>query len=277
VALNTLFEELEEARRDHVPALRDAQQANEPAQLSLERGLQLRDVAYSYPGQSAKALDNVALEIRKGEVIGLVGKSGAGKTTLVDVILGLLQPQQGAVLADGTSIAGQQKEWGRLVGYIPQAIYLTDDSIRRNVAFGIEDADIDEEAVRRAVAAAQLAGFVDGLKHGLDTTVGERGVRLSGGQRQRVGIARALYRDPQLLVLDEATSALDVETESDVNEAIRQLGKSKTLIVIAHRLTTVKTCDRLYLIDDGRVADSGTYSELASRNPWFRRINEILA
>jgi ATP-binding cassette subfamily C protein len=276
VALNTLFAELDETRRLALPASPDVAAPGTAPRLGLEKALNLDSVSYSYPGQSVKALNGVSLEIRKGEVVGLIGKSGAGKTTLVDVILGLLQPQEGAVLSDNTPVAGRQGEWRRLVGYIPQSIYLTDDTIRRNIAFGIEDGDIDEAAVRRALSAARLAELVDGLKAGLDTTVGDRGVRLSGGQRQRVGIARALYRDPQLLVLDEATSALDVETESDVNEAIRGLGRSKTLIVIAHRLTTVKNCDRLYLIDDGKVADAGTYADLAERNAWFRRINEVL-
>ena len=274
VALNTLFTELDETRR-LAPAPVAAAGAM-PA-LKLERALQLEGVSYSYPDQPSRALHGVSLEIRRGETVGLVGKSGAGKTTLVDVILGLLQPQEGAVLCDGAPIAGRQHEWRGLVGYIPQSIYLTDDSIRRNIAFGIEDRDIDEHAVRRALTAAQLEEFVGSLPAGLDTVVGDRGVRLSGGQRQRIGIARALYRDPQLLVLDEATSALDAETESGVNEAIRQLGKSKTLIIIAHRHTTVRNCGRLYLIDEGRIADAGAYDELASRNARFRAGNEILA
>ena len=278
VALNILYEELNETRRLALPpSAAVAPKGGMAPRLTLNRSLQLRDVSYSYPNEQTKALDGVSLEIRGGAIVGLIGKSGAGKTTLVDVLLGLLRPQAGDILADGISLLDRREEWRRLIGYIPQSIYLTDDTIRRNVAFGLEDKDIDEAAVRRSMAAAQLTEFVDGLKQGLETTVGDRGVRLSGGQRQRIGIARALYRDPQLLVLDEATSALDVETESAVNEAIRRLSKSKTLIVIAHRLSTIRDCDRLYLIDDGKVVDQGTYAELSERNVWFRRINEILA
>ncbi|HWA39816.1 MAG TPA: ABC transporter ATP-binding protein [Burkholderiales bacterium] len=275
VSLHMLFEELNETRGERLlprgerPAGRGA--------VRLERELELRGVSYRYPGEKTPALASVSVRIRKGEVVGLVGKSGAGKSTLVDVVLGLLEPQEGSVLADGVAVAEHPADWQALVGYIPQTIYLMDDTIRRNVALGIEDEAIDEARLRRTLAAAQLAAFVDGLKQGLDTTVGDRGVRLSGGQRQRIGIARALYRDPELLVLDEATSALDVETESEVNEAIRQLGGAKTLIVVAHRLSTVKSCDRLILVDEGRVADEGTYAELAGRNAWFRRLQEILA
>jgi ABC-type multidrug transport system fused ATPase/permease subunit len=274
ISLHMLHAELRETQGEPLPA---PPGASAGAALTLADALELRGLSYAYPGETSKALDGVTLRIRKGEVVALVGKSGAGKTTLVDVLLGLLEPQAGEVLADGQPVLARPRDWQRLVGYIPQTIYLTDDTIRRNVAFGLEDADIDDARVREALAAAQLADFVAGLKDGLETAVGDRGVRLSGGQRQRIGIARALYRDPQLLVLDEATSALDVQTESEVNEAIRRLGGAKTLVVVAHRLSTVKSCDRLVLIDEGRVTDSGTYAELAERNAWFRRIHEILA
>jgi ATP-binding cassette subfamily C protein len=238
--------------------------------------LTLKRIRYFYSGETARTLDGVTLTIHKGEIVGLVGRSGAGKTTLVDVILGLLEPQEGDIRVDGVSVLGRQAEWRRLIGYIPQSIYLTDDTIRRNVAFGMEDSEIRDEPVRGALKAAQLEEFVSSLPRGLDTVVGDRGTRLSGGQRQRIGIARALYRDPELLVLDEATSALDVETEAAVNEAVRQLAKSKTIVVIAHRLSTVSNCDRLFLIDGGKVADSGTYAELRARNAWFRRINDLI-
>jgi ATP-binding cassette subfamily C protein len=275
VAMNTLFDELGETRRLLTPA--PASRVHGTAPLDFERQLRLDGVSYRYPGEQTPTLDRISLEIRKGEVIGLVGRSGAGKTTLVDVLLGLLAPLEGEVLVDDASIRGREGEWSRLVGYIPQSIHLIDDSIRRNVAFGVEDERVDEARLSFALEAAQLAGFVAALPQRLDAVVGDRGIRLSGGQRQRIGIARALYRDPKLLVLDEATSALDLETESAINEAVRQLGRSKTLIVIAHRLSTVKDCDRLYLIDEGRVADTGTYRELAERNAWFRAIHEILA
>jgi ATP-binding cassette subfamily C protein len=166
--------------------------------------------------------------------------------------------------------------WQGAIGYIPQSIYLTDDTIRRNIAFGVEDSDIDPQRLNEALDAAQLTAFVKTLPAGLDTVVGDRGVRLSGGQRQRIGIARALYHDPEILILDEATSALDVETETAVADALGAVLSDKTLIVIAHRLSTVRNCDRLYVIDRGRVTDSGTYNELRECNDWFRQINELL-
>jgi ATP-binding cassette subfamily C protein len=187
-----------------------------------------------------------------------------------------LQPQAGDIRVDGTSILRRHDAWQGAIGYIPQSIYLTDDTIRRNIAFGVEDGDIDSKRLSAALDAAQLSAFVESLPAGLDTVVGDRGVRLSGGQRQRIGIARALYRDPEILILDEATSALDVETESAVADALTAVLSNKTLIVIAHRLSTVRDCDRLYVIESGRVTDSGTYDELRERNSWFRQINDLL-
>jgi ABC-type multidrug transport system fused ATPase/permease subunit len=274
VSLELLYQELKEAEHDG-PALPVADADAVP--LRFESSLRLADVSYSYPGETKRALNAISLEVGKGEVIGLIGKSGAGKTTLVDVILGLLPPQEGDILVDGAPVLHKLQQWHTLVGYIPQSIYLIDDTMRRNIAFGVEDDRIDEAAMNAALAAAQLADFVKTLPAGLDTVVGDRGVRLSGGQRQRIGIARALYRDPQILVLDEATSALDVETETGVSDAIHALGGQKTLIIIAHRLSTVKDCDRLLLIADGRIVDSGRYEELNERNPWFRHINELIA
>jgi ATP-binding cassette, subfamily B, bacterial PglK len=201
--------------------------------------------------------------------VGFVGPSGAGKTTAVDVILGLLEPRQGRVLVDGRDIRGDVAAWQRQIGYIPQSIFLTDDTIRRNIAFGLEDAAIDDDAVWRAVEAAQLRELVESLPEGLDTVVGERGIRLSGGQRQRIGIARALYHNPAVLVMDEATSALDNQTERYITEALDRLRGKRTLILIAHRLTTVKKCDRLFFLKDGQLFGHGTHEELMS-NPEFR-------
>ncbi|MFM7292531.1 MAG: ABC transporter ATP-binding protein [Planctomycetia bacterium] len=230
--------------------------------LRFREAIALEAVSYRYPRSDQTVLDSVSLTIPHGGSVGFVGGSGAGKSTLVDVILGLLPPTAGRVAVDGVDIQANLRGWQDRVGYVSQTIYLCDDSIRRNVAFGVPEEAIDEQAVRRALAAARLDAFVDGLPDGADTRVGERGVRLSGGQRQRIGIARALYHDPQVLVLDEATSALDTETEQEVMAAVNALHGTKTLIIVAHRLSTVSDCDRLYRLDGGRVVASGTVAEV---------------
>ncbi|MEM7591327.1 MAG: ATP-binding cassette domain-containing protein, partial [Cyanobacteria bacterium P01_A01_bin.83] len=194
--------------------------------------------------------------------IALIGKSGAGKTTLVDVILGLLQPNSGDIRVDGQSIYNNLRSWQNLIGYIPQSIFLIDDTIERNVAFGVPDHMIDRTRVEKAIRTAQLEELVEQMPQGIKTMVGERGLRLSGGQRQRIGIARALYHEREILVLDEATSALDNETEKLVSEAISSLAGTKTLIIIAHRLTTVENCDRIYMMEKGRIVKSGSYQEV---------------
>jgi ABC-type multidrug transport system fused ATPase/permease subunit len=201
------------------------------------------------------ALHDVSLSIPRGASIGFIGGSGAGKSTLVDVILGLLTPVAGAVLVDGIDIQTHTRGWQDQIGYVPQSVFLTDDTLRRNIAFGLPDKQIDDGAVRRALAAAQLDELVEQAPNGLDTFVGERGVRLSGGQRQRIGIARALYRDPAVLVLDEATSSLDTVTERGVMDAVRALRGEKTLLVVAHRLSTVEHCDRLLRLERGKVVE----------------------
>lgn len=234
--------------------------------------IRLDDVLYEYPGASRPSLVGISLEIPKGSVVGFVGPTGAGKTTLVDVVLGLLHPTRGRVLVDGRDLREHTSWWRRHVGYVPQDIYLVDDSIRRNVAFGIADADIDDPAVHRALEAAQLADFVASLPDGIEAVVGERGVRLSGGQRQRIGIARALYHDPEVLILDEATSSLDNETERYVMQAVDHLRGSRTIMMIAHRMSTVRSCDRLYLLRNGCVTGCGSWEDLRAGNRDFRRM-----
>ena len=224
----------------------------------------LENVRFRYPASRENVLDAVSIRIPHGASVGFVGGSGAGKSTLVDVILGLLPPSGGSVKVDGNDIHDNLRGWQDTIGYVSQSIYLCDDSIRRNVAFGVREKDIDEEAVQRALKAAQLDEFVANLPAGADTFVGERGVRLSGGQRQRIGIARALYHDPEVLVLDEATSALDGETEKGVMAAVNALHGTKTLIIVAHRLTTVADCDMLCRLDKGRIVQSGTFAEVIS-------------
>jgi ABC-type multidrug transport system fused ATPase/permease subunit len=241
--------------------LADSKWDENPA-MSFVHQVDLKDVTYRYPGTSEPALQKLSLSFKKGQSIALIGKSGAGKTTLVDVILGLFTPESGDIQVDGVSIYGNIRSWQNLIGYIPQSIFLMDDTVERNIAFGVPDRLIDGERLNQAIAAAQLTELVEQLPNGIKTEVGERGVRLSGGQRQRLGIARALYHQREILVLDEATSALDNETEKLVSQSIQALSGTKTLIVIAHRLTTVQYCDRVYLMDKGRIIKSGTYQEV---------------
>ncbi len=237
------------------------------SKLEFTRQIALESLNYTYPNARDKALNNLSLTIKKGESIDLIGKSGAGKTTIVEVILGLLTPQQGDIKVDGKSIYQHPKQWQQLLGYIPQSIFLLDDSIEKNVAFGVLDGAIDRAKLDRAIKAAQLEELITQLPQGTKTIVGERGVLLSGGQRQRIGIARALYHEPEILVLDEATAALDNETESSVTEAIKSLAGTKTTIIIAHRLTTVEHCDRIYEMKAGGIINQGSYQEVVlSRN-----------
>jgi ATP-binding cassette subfamily C protein len=242
----------------------------------LEEQLTLENVSYRYDGAAAPALAGITLTIRRGESLGVVGPTGAGKSTLVDLLIGLLPATGGRVLVDGVDIGAGAAPWRR-IGYVPQTITLLDDTMRRNIALGVADEEIDEEALRSAVDMAQLGEFVGSLPDGLKTVVGERGVRLSGGERQRVGIARALYADPELLVFDEATSALDTRTEAALVDAIRGLRSRKTLIVVAHRLTTVQFCDRIVVVHNGGIEASGTFAELADRSPTFRALSRAVA
>ena len=217
------------------------------------KGVTVEHVSYHYPDSDVEVLHDISLEIPKGKTVALIGPSGAGKTTLADIILGLLPPVSGVVRMDDKNVYENLRSWREKLGYIPQSIYLSDDTIRNNVAFGIYEAQIDDNAIWKALEKAQLKEFVQGLENGLDTYVGDRGVRLSGGQRQRIGIARALYHDPEILVLDEATSALDSSTEQAVMESIESLQGLKTMIIIAHRLTTIKNADLVYEVSGGNV------------------------
>jgi ATP-binding cassette subfamily C protein len=232
----------------------------------------LEDVSYVHEGAMAPVLRDVDLTIRRGESIGIVGFTGAGKSTLADLLLGLLTPTTGRITIDGRDLAGHTRAWQRHVGYVPQAIVLIDDTLLRNVALGVPDGEIDGARVAAAVRIAQLEELVAALPSGLDTRVGERGVRLSGGERQRVGIARALYHGPDVLIFDEATSALDNRTEADLVRALGTLPGACTRIIVAHRLSTVRDCDRLVFLKDGRVDDIGPYDALVERNPGFRTI-----
>ena len=245
--------------------------------LHLNKLITLKNVYYNYPNAPREILKDISLSIHAKSTIGLVGATGSGKTTMVDIIIGLLEPQQGTLEIDGKIITNQNsRSWQRSIGYVPQQIFLADDTISANIAFGLEPKDINQEAVEKSSKIANLHEFVmNELPKKYQTTIGERGIRLSGGQRQRIGIARALYHNPQLLILDEATSALDNQTEEAVMDAINNLGKNITIILIAHRLGTVKKCDKIFLLEKGQVIGQGSFEELINSNKDFRK-NAIL-
>lgn len=234
--------------------------------IRLNRAIELKNVSFRYPASEVEAVKDLTLSIPARATVGFVGVTGSGKTTLVDLMLGLLRPQSGQILVDGTPISDENiAAWQALLGYVPQQIFLADASVAENIAFGVDRDQIDMEAVREAARIAMIDDFITReLPYGYDTVVGERGIRLSGGQRQRIGIARALYRNPSVLVFDEATSALDNRTEEAVMEAIRGLLGRRTIIMVAHRLTTLQDCDVIYMLDHGRLVASGTYEELIS-------------
>lgn len=240
--------------------------------VTFQEKITMDDVVFVYENTEKRVLDHVSLTITKNSTVGFVGPSGAGKTTAVDIILGLLETDSGEVKVDGINIQDNLRLWQEKIGYIPQSIYLCDDTIKANIAFGVELAQIDEQKVWEALRSAQLDEFIRSLPQGLETTVGERGIRLSGGQRQRIGIARALYNDPQVLVMDEATAALDNETERDFMQALDSLSGEKTIIIIAHRLTTVSHCDKILFLRDGKLMAEGKYQELMNSCPEFRQM-----
>jgi ABC-type multidrug transport system fused ATPase/permease subunit len=226
------------------------------APIRLQHSIRFEDVSYSYPTAEKSVLEGLSFEIEKGSQVGIVGTTGAGKSTLVDILLGLLKPARGRVTVDGEDISSNLRSWQNLVGYVPQTIYLLDSSIRANVAFGVTENEVDDKKVFRALDLAQLREFVDELPNGMNEFVGERGVRLSGGQRQRIGIARALYLDPQVLVFDEATSALDEETENDVMKSVEYLRNNRTVLIVTHRLSALQKCDRVITIGNGTISSS---------------------
>jgi ABC-type multidrug transport system fused ATPase/permease subunit len=247
-----------------------AETATEPGDsvaLPLRDCLTIESLRFVYPGTESAALEGIDLRIPAGTSVGVVGGSGAGKSTFIDLVLGLLTPQAGVISVDGTDIQSNLRGWQQQIGYVPQSIYLTDDSIRANVGFGLPPEQIDDSRVWQALRAAQLEEFVRGLPEGLDTLVGERGVRLSGGQRQRIGIARALYHDPGVLVLDEATSALDTVTERDVMRAVEALHGKKTVLIVAHRTSTVENCDMIVRLTRGRIAVHGSPQAVLAADP----------
>lgn len=237
-----------------------------------KRAVVLDHVGFSYPNARKPALENISLTIAVGTSVGLIGGTGAGKTTLVDIILGLLSPSEGQIIIDGEPISqANLQSWQQALGYVPQSIFLADTSVSENIALGVAREAIDPAKVEQCARMAQIHDFISAeMPDGYDTRVGERGVRLSGGQRQRIGIARALYRDPSVLVLDEATSALDTLTEKAVMESVQALSHQKTIIMIAHRLSTVRPCDRIFMLDKGRLVEQGSYEELLKTSNKFK-------
>ncbi len=256
-SLDRLYLDLKELEPEKTVRSLDAKST-----LSYSDRIVLENVTYNYPNSDREALAGISLTIKKGESIGLIGKSGAGKTTLVDVLLGLLTPQNGDITVDGVSIYKNLRSWQNAIAYVPQSIFLIDDTLTNNIAFGVPDGEIEPQKLRKAIAAAQLDELVEQLPQGINTMVGERGVMLSGGQRQRVGIARALYHQRDIIIFDEATAALDNETENLVTKAIASLSGIKTMIIIAHRLSTLEHCDRIYRMSNGRTIESGSYQEV---------------
>jgi ATP-binding cassette subfamily C protein len=236
--------------------------------------LRLDDVWFRYDGARFDALQAVSIDIGKGQLVAIVGESGAGKSTLVDLLLGLHAPQRGRVLVDGRDIAGAIGAWQAAIGYVPQSVFVLDESLRRNVAFGVGDAEIDDARVMQAIGRAQLDDAVAGLPEGLATRLGERGSRLSGGQRQRVGIARALYAGRKVLVLDEAMSAVDTLTERELNDTIERLRGEHTIILITHRMQLVRQCDVVVMMGGGRIIASGAFNDVYAGSAEFRTLYE---
>lgn len=253
-AFNATYENLHEVEAaDKESEINNKTLVRDQNSHEFSKKLKINDISWRYEGAKYEVIKNLSFEVNKGESIGIMGPSGAGKSTLMDLILGLLVPQKGQIVMDEENIYFMPKKWAKTIGYVPQAVYLIDDSIRNNVAFGIQYNDISDEKIWKALKAAQIDEFVRSLPQGLDTYVGERGVRFSGGQRQRIAIARALYYDPQILIFDEATSALDMDTEKAVMESIENLHGTKTIIIVAHRLSTIRGCDRIFEVRNGNV------------------------
>lgn len=268
-ALRTLIDDLSRLKTYKDPELTSNQKCD------FSKAIELRDISFSYPQSEKEIIDTFNLKIEKNTTIGIVGATGSGKTTLVDIILCLLRPHKGHIYIDEKKINNQNMiSWQKNLGYVPQTIYLTDDTLENNIAFGIPEDEIDISKVKQAAKWAQLDKFINGLPEGYNTLVGERGVRLSGGQRQRIGIARALYHNPKVLVMDEATSSLDRITENIIIETINNFSHKKTIIMVAHRLATIKECDVIHIIDSGRVIDSGDYNSLLEKNPKFKKLAE---
>ena len=230
----------------------------------------LKDLSFNYKAENKIAINNISMNIKKGTRVGIIGRSGSGKSTLVDIILGLLEPEKGEILVDGTNISKNKRSWQSYIGYIPQDIYLLDDTIKNNITFGIDKKNINEKLLKDSIKIAQLEKFVETSKNKLDTVVGNRGIKISGGEKQRIGIARALYNNPKILIFDEATSALDIDNENKILDEIYEGIGDKTLIIISHRNNTVKYCDLIYVMEQGKIIDQGSYKGIMEKHNYLK-------
>ena len=248
--------------KDNFYLQKKSQHKNLNMSMKFQKEINLKNLYFSYPIRKEFSLSGISMTIKKGDFIGIIGETGSGKSTLINLFTGLLKPSEGKIEVDGLNIFSNLSEWHKKIGYVPQSIYLMDDTIRKNIAFGLREDDIDDNSVKHAVEKASLSAFLKNLPNGLDTIVGEKGIRISGGQQQRVGIARALYRDPEILILDEATSSLDQSTEKKIMDSIQFLKRKKTLIIVTHRLSTVDKCDKIFFINEGKILKQGLAKEI---------------
>ena len=256
-----------------IDELRDQKIVDEEQEcFEFKDSINMKDVSYRYPASDVDVVKNVSLKIKKGEAVGFAGLSGSGKSTIVDLILGLIEPTCGSVTIDRSGLKASSQSWQRNIGYVPQQAFLLDGTLRQNIAFGVPELEVSDKRVRAVIKMAKLDDKLRGLPHGLDSRIGENGIRMSGGERQRIAIARALYHDPDVIVFDEATAALDNETESEIAQTIKPLIGVKTIIMVAHRLSTIKDCDSIYVMEKGVVVESGTYNELVERKGLFRSL-----
>ena len=248
-------------------------QTHDEKKLNFSKSLVLSNIIFKYPKNEKSAVENISMSILPNQLIGFVGESGSGKSTLADLIIGLITQNSGEILIDGVNLGSANlRAWQNAIGYVPQSIFLADASIAENIAFGVKLEDIDFQQINKVIKLSNLDDTVSKLTNGVNTIIGEQGVQLSGGQRQRIAIARALYQDPNILVFDEATSALDGLTEKSIMNSIKALSKTKTIILIAHRLNTVKDCNQVFLFNNGKLEDSGSYEELKNNNSEFHKM-----
>jgi ABC-type bacteriocin/lantibiotic exporter with double-glycine peptidase domain len=245
-------------------------------EIKFEDKILLEGISFTFPKTKKKILDRMNIEIQKNSSIGLVGSTGSGKTTFVDLLLGLIKQDEGKIIVDGVELNdSNMASWQKRIGYVPQEIFLYDDSIKKNIAFGIPDESVDSSKLEKAINNSQLDQFIESLPNGANTIVGERGVKLSGGQRQRIGIARALYNDPEILFMDEATSSLDGKTEDVIMESINHLSSQLTLFLVAHRVTTLRECDQIYFLENGKIIESGSYTYLLENSKSFKDLSNL--